>query len=444
MFERPDRGERAILVYTEHGVRQAGSDAEFAELARSAGAQTISSVRAVRQRPHPRYFIGTGKARELAVAVADQAIDLVLVDHSLTPAQERNLEGILRCRVLDRTALILDIFAQRARSHEGKLQVELAQLQHLATRLVRGWSHLERQRGGIGLRGPGEKQLEMDRRLLGLRIKQIRRRLHKVRQQRCQGRAARRKAEVPTIALVGYTNAGKSTLFNALTRAAVLSEDKLFVTLDPTLRRATLDNGQRVVFADTVGFISELPHPLVDAFRATLEEVREADLLLHVVDAADEDRDAHRDDVMKVLHEIDADEVPQLLVMNKIDLTGAPAALDMNEHGEPTRVWLSAQTGNGLELLQNALVSRCANRRLRGCLKLSSGDARLRSWLHNHGAILAEEFGTDGEWLLRLEIDAATWHALARRGGIPPHSLIPEPPDDLATLPEAKYNDRLC
>jgi GTP-binding protein HflX len=444
LFERPDRGERAILVFTQQGIRQTGNNAEFVELARSAGATVVCNVRAVRQRPHPRYYIGTGKARELAEQVAQNTVDIVLVDRSLSPAQERNLERILKCRVLDRTALILDIFAQRARTHEGKLQVELAQLQHLATRLVRGWSHLERQQGGIGLRGPGEKQLELDRRLLGLRIKQIRRRLQKVRRQRAQGRAARRKAELPTVALVGYTNAGKSTLFNALTDAAVLSEDKLFATLDPTLRRVTLDNGQAVVLADTVGFISDLPHTLVDAFRATLEEVCEADLLLHVVDAADEDREVRSGDVMRVLQEIGAEEVPQLLVMNKIDLCNVRPTLEMDEGGAPTRVWLSAHTGSGLALLKNALTQRCAQERLRGCLKLSSGDARLRSWLHNHGAVLAEEFGNDGEWLLRLDIDAATWHTLARRGGVQPQALVPERRDDLATPTEAKYNDRWC
>jgi len=443
LFERPDRGERAILVYTQQGIRQAGSNAEFAELARSAGAIAVCSVRALRQQPHPRYYIGIGKARELAELVADNAADIVLFDRSLSPAQERNLEQIFNCRVLDRTALILDIFAQRARTHEGKLQVELAQLQHLATRLVRGWSHLERQQGGIGLRGPGEKQLELDRRLLGLRIKQIRRRLQKVRQQRCQGRAARRKAELPTVALVGYTNAGKSTLFNALTDAAVLSENQLFATLDPTLRRVTLGNGQAVVLADTVGFISDLPHTLVDAFRATLEEVREADLLLHVVDAADDDRDMRCDDVMLVLREIGAEEVPQLLVMNKIDLCNVPPALEMDEHGMPVRVWLSAHTASGLDLLKNALARRCSQERLRGCLKLSSGDARLRSWLHSHGAVLAEEFGDDGEWLLRLDIDAATWRTLARRGGVAAQALVPDRRDDLATRTEAQYNGRL-
>jgi len=444
LFERPDRGERAVLVYTQQGIRQAESNAEFAELARSAGANALCHVQAVRQRPHPRFYIGTGKARELAEQVAENAIDIVLVDRSLSPAQERNLERILECRVLDRTALILDIFAQRARTHEGKLQVELAQLQHLATRLVRGWSHLERQQGGIGLRGPGEKQLELDRRLLGLRIKQIRRRLQKVRQQRCQGRAARRKAELPTVALVGYTNAGKSTLFNALTDALVLSEDKLFATLDPTLRRVTLENGQTVVLADTVGFISDLPHTLVDAFRATLEEVREADLLLHVVDAANEDREVRCDDVAQVLQEIGADEVPQLWVMNKIDLVNVPPALDMDEQGSPARVWLSAHTGSGLALLKNALAERCAHERLRGCLKLSSGDARLRSWLHSHGAVLTEEFSDAGEWLLRLDIDAVTWRRLARRGGIATQALVPDRRDDLATPTEAQYNGRLC
>ncbi len=440
MFERPGRGERALLVHTESSHQPSNRAAEFTELARSAGASVEGAVHAPLERPHPRYFVGQGKAEEIGERAREAGAEVVLVDHDLSPGQERNLEQLLRCRVLDRAGLILDIFAQRARSHEGKLQVELAQLQHLSTRLVRGWSHLERQKGGIGLRGPGEKQLEMDRRLLGLRIKQIRRRLHKVRQQRGQGRQARRKAELPTVAIVGYTNAGKSTLFNRLTEAEVLAEDKLFATLDPTLRRLQLDD-RVVILADTVGFISDLPHTLVDAFRATLDEVREADLLLHVVDAADDDRDERMADVARVLREIGAEDVPQLLVMNKIDRLGAPPALDSGDDGVARRVWVSASAGTGLDLLLHALAQRCAPPRLSGRLALGPAHGRLRSWLYSEGAVRREEVDEAGASALWLEIDEVSWRTLARRAGIDPAALVPA---SLAPPVEGKYNARLA
>ena len=320
-FERHEGGERAILVHLEGLDEQRQEDPqEFIELVRSAGAENAGFLTISRHQPTPRFLIGSGKVDELRALVKASEGELVIFNHTLTPSQERNLERELECRVIDRTGLILDIFAQRARTHEGKLQVELAQLDHLSTRLVRGWTHLERQKGGIGLRGPGETQLETDRRLLRVRIKQITKRLEKVRSQRDQARRARRRAEIPVVSLVGYTNAGKSTLFNTLTVSEVYAADQLFATLDPTLRRIDLADIGPVILADTVGFIRHLPHKLVEAFRATLEESSQADLLLHVIDAADEERESNVDQVHHVLGEIGALELPMLEVYNKIDL----------------------------------------------------------------------------------------------------------------------------
>ncbi|HEY8229896.1 MAG TPA: ribosome rescue GTPase HflX, partial [Rhodanobacteraceae bacterium] len=347
MFEREKRGERALLVlpYTGNGaaVRRAQ---EFAELVKSAGAEILDTLHARVDAPNPRFYIGTGKADEVQAKVRELGADLVLVDHALTPVQERNLEKHFSARVIDRAALILDIFAQRAQSHEGKLEVELAQLKHMATRLVRGWTHLERQRGGsIGLRGPGETQLETDRRLLQKRVEQLQKRIDKVGVQRDQQRRARLRNTLPRVALVGYTNAGKSTLFNAVTRGSVYVADQLFATLDPTVRRLEdLDSGPAVL-ADTVGFIRELPHDLVAAFRATLSEARDADLLLHVTDAADSERDVLINVVNGVLDEIGAGGVPQLMVFNKIDLLDTPPRIDRDAEGAPTAVWLSAAGG---------------------------------------------------------------------------------------------------
>ncbi|MDX1656872.1 MAG: ribosome rescue GTPase HflX, partial [Candidatus Competibacteraceae bacterium] len=312
MFERPRTGERAVLVHLALSGADHQSDfTEFQELSASAGAIQVGLVTGSRRAPDPRLFVGGGKAEEIREAVVVEQADLVIFDHALSPSQERNLESLLKCRVLDRTGLILDIFAQRARSHEGKLQVELAQLQHLSTRLVRGWTHLERQKGGIGLRGPGETQLETDRRLLGERIKQIHRRLEKVDRQRDQGRQARRKAEVPTVSLVGYTNAGKSTLFNRLTEAGVYAADQLFATLDPTLRRLELPNADPAILVDTVGFISQLPHELVAAFRSTLQETVQSVLLLHIIDAGAAERRDNQQEVERVLAEIGAAQLPR-------------------------------------------------------------------------------------------------------------------------------------
>ena len=358
-FERHGGGERALLVHVNFPHQLDQDDlAEFVELTRSADVLDIDIIIGSRQQPSAKTFIGKGKLEEVAAQVKEQEIDVVLFNHALSPSQERNLEQQLQCRVLDRTGLILDIFAQRAQSFEGKLQVELAQLKHLSTRLVRGWTHLERQKGGIGLRGPGETQLETDRRLLGKRIKYLNNRLAKVSKQRDQSRQARKKAEIPSVSLVGYTNAGKSTLFNALTNASAYTADQLFATLDPTLRKLNLDDFQSVILADTVGFVRHLPHDLVAAFRATLVETREADLILHVVDCADDSRQEKIEAVNRVLSEIGASEVPQLMVYNKIDLPQFKPRIDEDEDKQPWRVWLSAQNGEGFEELLSVLRGR--------------------------------------------------------------------------------------
>jgi GTP-binding protein HflX len=405
LFEREKRGERALLVlpYTGNGaaVRRAQ---EFAELGKSAGAEILGTVHARVDAPNPKFYIGTGKADEVRARVRELGADLVLVDHALTPVQERNLEKHFSARVIDRAALILDIFAQRAQSHEGKLEVELAQLQHMATRLVRGWTHLERQRGGsIGLRGPGETQLETDRRLLQKRVEQLHKRIDKVGVQRDQQRRARLRNTLPRIALVGYTNAGKSTLFNAVTRGSVYAADQLFATLDPTVRRLDgLESGPAVL-ADTVGFIRELPHDLVAAFRATLSEARDADLLLHVTDAADNERDVLIGTVDGVLDEIGADGVPQLMVFNKIDLLDASPRIDRGADGLPTAVWVSAASGAGLDLLRQAISERLAGTRVHAQLRLPPRAGRLRARLIELGAVKSERYDEDG-WC--LDIDA--------------------------------------
>ncbi|MDF1589087.1 MAG: GTPase HflX [Gammaproteobacteria bacterium] len=366
MFERPDSNaafdessqkEAVILVHLDFNVGDfAESEQEFIELVGSTGANIAAIVHGKRQRPDSKYYAGTGKVEEIREQVLAHHAALVIFNHELSPSQERNLEKKLECRVIARTGLILDIFARRARSHEGKLQVELAQLQHLSTRLVRGWTHLERQKGGIGLRGPGETQLETDRRLLGQRIKSLKKRLEKVQSQREQGRRSRQRSNIPVVSLVGYTNMGKSTLFNRITTSQVYADDRLFATLDPTLRRLKLHDTHTLVMADTVGFIRQLPHDLVESFSSTLEETRDAALLLHVVDAGATDRDELMQHVNDVLQQIDANDVPQLIVCNKLDkLEDRKPRLDRDEKGKITRVWLSAKTGDGVELLRQAL-----------------------------------------------------------------------------------------
>ncbi|GHC19675.1 ribosome rescue GTPase HflX [Aidingimonas halophila] len=415
-FERPDAGETAILVHIDFQDEQAREDpGEFLELVRSAGAEPVSMMQGSRRRPDPRTFIGSGKLEELRERLAEHRAELVIFNHALSPSQERNLEHALRCRVLDRTGLILDIFAQRARTHEGKLQVELAQLEYMSTRLVRGWTHLERQKGGIGLRGPGETQLETDRRLLRGRIKAIHKRLDKVRSQRGQNRRARARAEIPSVSLVGYTNAGKSTLFNTMTQSSVYAADQLFATLDPTLRRLEIADVGPVVLADTVGFIRHLPHKLVEAFQATLQEAAEASLLVHVIDAADPDRDVNVEQVSSVLQEIGADEVPTLLVMNKIDLFDAAPRIERDSDGVPEIVWLSAQQGRGLDLLNQALSERLAGDVLDTRLTLSPTKARLRAGLHELGAVNEEQFDNQGRSLLDIRLPKRDFMQLLSR-----------------------------
>ncbi|MFP4335030.1 MAG: ribosome rescue GTPase HflX [Wenzhouxiangella sp.] len=378
---------------------------EFRRLAEAAGLVVVTEVLAPRDRPDPKYLVGSGKVEELAGLVADNNLGLVLVNDRLSPIQERNLARALNCNVLDRTTLILDIFAQRARSHEGKLQVELAQLRHLSTRLVRGWTHLERQRGGIGLRGPGETQLETDRRLLADRIRQLTSRLGRVEQRREQGRRARRRSDIPLVALVGYTNAGKSTLFNRLTESSVMARDQLFATLDPTVRRIEALPGSPVLLSDTVGFIRDLPHELIAAFRATLEETLGASLVIHVIDAADPDRARHQAVVQEVLEEIGAAELPSLKVYNKVDRTGQAAGIERNADGQIEALWLSAVTGEGLEALGRAIVERLGEGRIRREIHLPPQGQRLRSRLFDLGGIRSEQVEDDGS--MRLEVDLA-------------------------------------
>ena len=402
-FDRPDSGELAILVHLELAQPAVTHDPiEFEELVLSAGGDPVEMLTGQRSAPTAKYFVGTGKLDELLTLVRAHDAGLVIFNHDLSPSQERNLEKVLECRVLDRTGLILDIFAQRARTHEGKLQVELAQLHHMSTRLIRGWTHLERQKGGIGLRGPGETQLETDRRLLRGRIKAIGKRLEKVRKQREQGRRARSRAEIPTVSLVGYTNAGKSTLFNSLTDAEVYAEDQLFATLDPTMRKVELPDVGTVVLADTVGFISNLPHRLVEAFRATLEEASNADLLLHVVDAAQEDKIEHIAQVEAVLAEINAADLPQLMVHNKIDLlSNLPPRIERDSQGKPVSVWLSAKTGEGLDLLKQAVSELVSEDIKHLFLNLKASMGSLRARLYRSKAVLSETCSSDG----RLELE---------------------------------------
>ena len=405
LFDKLSQGETliesAVLVQIRFRSNKEIQDVhEFEELVRSAGANTSTLISGSRVSPDSRYFVGTGKAEEIKTAVIQHGADVVIFDHSLSPAQERNLERLFECRVLDRTALILDIFAQRAQSHEGKLQVELAQLKHMSTRLVRGWTHLERQKGGIGMRGPGETQLETDRRLLNIRIKQINKRLEKVSKQREQGRQLRQKTEIPTVSLVGYTNAGKSTLFNKITGSEVYAADQLFATLDPTLRRVNLPDQQSIILADTVGFIRDLPHDLVAAFRATLQETIEADLILHVIDSNDEQRDFYRDQVNNVIQQLGAENVPQIEVMNKIDLTEQTAHVDDAHNGLPPRVWLSSLTGEGLTELSEKLAETFAHSVFKGQLRLHPALARLRSSFYENDAVCEETISEKGEYLL--------------------------------------------
>ncbi|KHL70717.1 ribosome rescue GTPase HflX [Pseudomonas flexibilis] len=425
-FERPGGGERAILVHLEGQDPEAREDPqEFQELANSAGADTVAFVSVSRHQPSAKFLIGSGKVEEIRDLVKAEDVELVIFNHTLTPSQERNLEREFECRVLDRTGLILDIFAQRARTHEGKLQVELAQLEHMSTRLVRGWTHLERQKGGIGLRGPGETQLETDRRLLRVRIRQIKSRLEKVRSQREQARRGRRRADIPSVSLVGYTNAGKSTLFNALTTSEVYAANQLFATLDPTLRRLELDDLGPVILADTVGFIRHLPHKLVEAFRATLEESSNADLLLHVIDSHEPERDQQIDQVLRVLGEIGADQLPMLEVYNKIDLLeGVEPQIQRDGEGKPQRVWLSAREGKGLDLLRQTIAELLGEDLFVGTLCLPQRLGRLRAQFFELGAVQEETHDERGASLLSVRLPRIELNRLVSREGLQPSEFL--------------------
>lgn len=422
-FERPDAGTQTLLVHIE---AQDATVEELRELAVSAGLNAVSEVTAKKRNPDPKTYIGSGKLEEIRLIADEVGAELILFDQELSPTQERNLEEAFERRVLGRTGLILNIFAQRARTHEGKLQVELAQLQHSSTRLVRGWSHLDRQRGGsgrgqgssMGVTGTGETQLETDQRLVHTRIKNINQRLVKVRKQRRQNRRGRQKADIKTVSLVGYTNAGKSTLFNALCATDVHAADQLFATLDPTIRQLELPYLGKSILTDTVGFIRQLPHGLIDAFRATLEEVKQADLLLHVVDASSPEKILHHEEVNAVLTEIDAYKVPQLLVYNKVDLTDEVPRVDLDEQGEPYRVWVSGLNGEGLELLLSAISARLSSEMLETTLKLPPGQGKFRAQLFELSAVVAESVDDEGGQCLQVRLEANSLRKLISQAGM--------------------------
>lgn len=445
LFDRTDStrtgaGERALLVHIDLPDAVGREDLEeFHHLVMSSGVVPLMEVTGRRDRPDPALYVGAGKCEEIEQLVREHEADVVLFNHALSPAQERNLERAVKCRVLDRTGLILDIFAQRARTHEGRLQVELAQLRHLQTRLVRGWTHLERQKGGIGLRGPGETQLETDRRLVRERIRAIEGRLDKVRRQRAQSRRGRERAETPLVSLVGYTNAGKSTLFNAMTEAEVYAADQLFATLDPTLRKVRIPGVGPTILADTVGFIRHLPHRLVQAFRATLEETLSASLLLHVTDCSAEERAANIDAVNEVLEEIGADQVPVLHVFNKVDLTDMAPRIDRDEDGVPVRVWVSAVTGDGFELLYQAMAERLASGWVDGWVTLPASAGRLRARLHEAGEVVAEETDESGNMRLHIHVNRVHFERLLREQGLDSKSVFTES-SSVAAENAASYN----
>jgi len=417
---KPDSIQRALIVYVDFkNCRVDGEYNEFCELVKSTGLEIVSTIKTTRLRADARLFIGVGKAEEIRVTAEKYDADVVIFNRLLTPAQERNLEMFFDIRVIDRIGLILDIFAQRALSYEGKLQVELAQLQHLATRLIRGWTHLERQKGGIGLRGPGETQLETDRRLIGRRIKAIKERIQKVRKQRYQSRQQRKKQNVPVISFVGYTNAGKSTLFNYLTDANVKVEDQLFATLDPTLRRINTDNGNDIILTDTVGFIRDLPHELIESFKATLDEVKEADLLIHIIDVDQEQRQQRIDEVNQVISMIGASHVAQIEVYNKIDMHSAQKRrIEISENNKITRIWLSSRTGEGVDLLLEAM-NRYLNKHKRPhYINIPVSAGQLRAKLFDIGAVKQENIDDMGGWVMKVELEEYKLHKLCKEANL--------------------------
>ena len=436
MKYKPDSIQRALIVYVDFkNCRADGEYNEFCELVKSTGLEIVSTIKTTRLRADARLFIGVGKAEEIRVTAEKYDADVVIFNRLLTPAQERNLEMFFGIRVIDRIGLILDIFAQRALSYEGKLQVELAQLQHLTTRLIRGWTHLERQKGGIGLRGPGETQLETDRRLIGRRIKAIKERIQKVRKQRYQSRQQRKKQNIPVISFVGYTNAGKSTLFNYLTDANVKVEDQLFATLDPTLRRINTDNGNDIILTDTVGFIRDLPHELIESFKATLDEVKEADLLIHIIDVDQEQRQQRIDEVNQVISMIGASHVAQIEVYNKIDMHSAQKRrIEISENNKITRIWLSSRTGEGVDLLLEAM-NRYLNKHKRPhYINIPVSAGQLRAKLFDIGAVKQENIDDMGGWVMKVELEEYKLHKLCKEANLDMSNIAVERCSSLTSI----------
>ena len=411
---------RALIVYVDFkNFRKDDEYSEYYHLVESTGLEIVSSITASRLKADSRFFIGKGKADEIRSAALESNADVIIFNCSLTPAQERNLERFLDFRVIDRIGLFLDVFAQRALSYEGKLQVELAQLEHLTTRLIRGWTHLERQKGGIGLRGPGETQLETDRRLIGKRIKSVKQRIQKIRKQRFQSRQQRKKRDIPVVSLVGYTNAGKSTLFNYVTGAKIKTADQLFATLDPTLRRVKIENNNDIILTDTVGFIRDLPHELIESFKATLDEIREADLLVHIIDVEQDGRQSRIDEVNEVIEMIGASNVPQIEVYNKIDMHSAQKKrIEVSKYNKLTRVWLSSKTGDGVNFLLESITKHLNQHKKPHYIKLPISAGQLRAKLFDIGAVKREDTDNKDGWLLEVELEEFKLHKLCKEANL--------------------------